>query len=947
MAIQRVFLDWQQPALAAAAEHLRERFQGDGALDLSGLIVVVPGGRAGRRLLELLVDAAERNTLLLTPPEIVTPERFPELLYEAKRPFADLLTQQLAWTEALRRSPRDVLAPFLPFPPPADDTPRWLAIGETLRRLHLELAGDGLDCAKVLEGASCIEGFVEHDRWQTLCKLQRLYLDTLDQFQLWDVQTARLVAIEKREIATDKQIVLVATVDLNRTQRQILDQVAERVTALIAAPKKLAARFDEHGCLVPSQWTEFELPLVDEQIERVDGPAEQAEAVTRWLASLGGRYRADEIAIGMPDEKLVPHIERELTQAGITPRWAIRKELAETAPFRLLKIAAEYCTRRRFRDLAAIVRHADVYEWVRGQRSEVRGQNSAFDVLEALDRYASESFPAQLDAERLKKDENAAEVAALYQVIETLIAPLAMPPQALATWAEPLRAVLATIYGTRELNRDEDSDRYLFESLTAIARALDTLANVPAALQPAVDARQACRMALSLLSGEGIPPTADPDSIELLGWLDLPLDDAPATIVTTFNEGYVPSSATADVFLPNRLRESLGLLHNDQRLARDAYATSLLVASRREMKVIVARRDTEGNPLSPSRLLFLTEPDRVVERACCFFGPLDAQPRRRNLLVPPGSPPPKRKLQTPQPERLSQAITALSVTRFRDYLACPYRFYLRHVLKLQSLSDEGDELDGGAFGGLVHTVLEQLGKDEAKPVRYESRAEKIEEYLCDRLDAIAGARFGKHLARPAVLVQLEQIRLRLKAFARWQATRNRDGWRIVFSEDSQEPKSLQLSWPVDGQPFTLHGRIDRIDFHETQRKLCVVDYKTADRGDKPQQTHRKGDEWIDLQLPLYRHLVRSIKLPPGVPADAPVELGYIVLPLDLKSVDLLLAEWDEPLLASADEKARDIVRAIRAEKFWPPTTPAPDFFDDVAVICQDRRMGGWLAEDAA
>jgi RecB family exonuclease len=316
--------------------------------------------------------------------------------------------------------------------------------------------------------------------------------------------------------------------------------------------------------------------------------------------------------------------------------------------------------------------------------------------------------------------------------------------------------------------------------------------------------------------------------------------------------------------------------------------------------------------------------------------------------VPPGSPPPKRTLQPPRPERLNQPLTALSVTRFRDYLACPYRFYLRHVLRLESLSDEAEELDGGAFGGLVHWVLEQFGRaDEAKKVRCESHGERIAEYLCDKLDTVAAARFGKKLARPAVLVQVEQVRLRLQAFAQWQAKRNQDGWRIVFSEDSEERKSLQLPWPVDGQPFTLQGRIDRIDFHETQRKLCVVDYKTADRGDKPQQTHRKGDEWIDLQLPLYRHLVRSIKLPPGVPADAPVELGYIVLPLDLKSVDLLLADWDEPLLESADEKAREIVRAIRAEKFWPPVSPPPDFFDDVAVICQDRRMGGWSAEDAA
>ena len=92
------------------------------------------------------------------------------------------------------------------------------------------------------------------------------------------------------------------------------------------------------------------------------------------------------------------------------------------------------------------------------------------------------------------------------------------------------------------------------------------------------------RIILGEMAGEGIPPPADPDAIELLGWLDLPLDDAPAALVTTFNEGWIPSVSTADALLPNRLREALGLMHNDRRLARDAYFVALLCASRQQLQ---------------------------------------------------------------------------------------------------------------------------------------------------------------------------------------------------------------------------------------------------------------------------------------------------------------------------------------------------------------------------
>ena len=55
MSINRVFLDWTRPALAAAVEWLVERFSAAGQLDLRKVVVALPGGRAGRRLLEILV----------------------------------------------------------------------------------------------------------------------------------------------------------------------------------------------------------------------------------------------------------------------------------------------------------------------------------------------------------------------------------------------------------------------------------------------------------------------------------------------------------------------------------------------------------------------------------------------------------------------------------------------------------------------------------------------------------------------------------------------------------------------------------------------------------------------------------------------------------------------------------------------------------------------------
>jgi len=500
------------------------------------------------------------------------------------------------------------------------------------------------------------------------------------------------------------------------------------------------------------------------------------------------------------------------------------------------------------------------------------------------------------------------------------------------------------VYGNRELDRNQPADRYLLAALEHLSAALDRLASVPAELAPAVDARQACRIALDGLAREGIAPPANSDAIELLGWLELPLDDAPALVVTSFNEGLIPKSTSGETFLPNRLRHSLGVLHNDRRLARDAYALSVLLASRKELRLIVARRDADGNPLAPSRLLFATDPDRLVARAQRFFGDFPPTPPRRNLLTPRGGPQRRSKLEPPRPRSLAEPIDELSVTKFRDYIACPYRFYLRHVLNLQTISDEAAELDGGAFGDLVHFVLEQFGRAaDAADVRLTAEPTRIVEYLDFQLGRVTAARYGRHV-RPAVRVQIEQVRLRLKAFAEWQAPRTRDGWRIVFSEDSEDrTRTLTAPFAVDGKPFTLRGRIDRIDYHDVLRRLSVLDYKTADSGGKPDRTHRKADRWVDLQLPLYRHLLGAAKFDCEVPDGTPIELGYVLLPRDLTAAGLALAEWDSKLLETADEQAREIVRAIRAEQFWPPVSPPPEFADDVAIICHDHRLGTYRA----
>jgi hypothetical protein len=127
--------------------------------------------------------------------------------------------------------------------------------------------------------------------------------------------------------------------------------------------------------------------------------------------------------------------------------------------------------------------------------------------------------------------------------------------------------------------------------------------------------------------------------------------------------------------------------------------------------------------------------------------------------------------------------------------------------------------------------------------------------------------------------------------------------------------------------------------------VAVLDYKSSDSAKSPDHIHRQGPvadkEWIDLQLPLYRYLVRSLGLP------EPVQLGYVLLPRDVDKTGFEMATWSAEELEAADAAARAVVRGIRAGQFWPPTDPPPSVFSEFAAICHDDLLvAASLALDA-
>jgi len=206
---------------------------------------------------------------------------------------------------------------------------------------------------------------------------------------------------------------------------------------------------------------------------------------------------------------------------------------------------------------------------------------------------------------------------------------------------------------------------------------------------------------------------------------------------------------------------------------------------------------------------------------------------------------------------------------------------------------------------------------------------EIQEALQELLSTLVRDTFGSK-PLPAVRVQVELLRLRLRGLASLQAERNLEGWEIRGVE-AAIPRANPVPFPVDGEPFFLTGRVDRVDYHPETGVWELLDLKTSEKAKTPDEAHRTGrrdaKRWVDLQLPLYRHLgpvlTDSEGIALGVPnfASGQLRLGYIQLPADPGGIRVTLADWEPEVLLSADEAAFSAIRRLRTNRFeWDPAT---------------------------
>jgi RecB family exonuclease len=641
---------------------------------------------------------------------------------------------------------------------------------------------------------------------------------------------------------------------------------------------------------------------------------------------------------------------------GIQPHLTKGLDIEAGSVVRLLKLLANYLHEPTYAHFAEVIRHPDVELWI-------DRETKLTQWLATVDAFQNEILPLEvrLDQQRqfTTKINQTYPIKKIVDSLRRLLEPLLLklpkkksskgshPLRNLADWATAWHSVLENLYGDAHVESPNDVERgeprtLAFDSATVqaaqvLATTLQTIAEHPLATWELGSARDALKLLLGFIENPFLP-SADTNTgdnvfqVDVAGWLELPWGSSIAMVIAGMNNHVLPAAEGGHAFLPNSLCTQLGLHDNRRRLARDVYYLALINASCPNLLLVCGRRDMQKAPLLVSRLLLQCDDSTLIKRSTAFFDFNSLQEQQNstgeaNQDAEGNLPVERQKFAIPMPQQIP-VLNKMSVTRFRDYLKCPYRFYLAAVLKLRSAADAQREFSAGQFGDLAHNVLEAFGQS---PVKDSEDEEQIRDFLTGKLNE-----FVKQLAvksrMPAVMLQAENLEIRLEHFAALQAKHRQSGWRIVSVEERFDHPFM-----VDQQPFHVIGMVDRVDQHEDGR-IAIWDYKTSEKKTRAEQAHRDSDhQWIDLQLPLYRHMIQARF--PHVEADD-IGLGYILLPNSTKDIAFDQATWNSSELAQADETAWSIIRSIRDRIFWPPA-PTPDYAEEWAGICQDHVFEIW------
>jgi ATP-dependent helicase/nuclease subunit B len=232
-----------------------------------------------------------------------------------------------------------------------------------------------------------------------------------------------------------------------------------------------------------------------------------------------------------------------------------------------------------------------------------------------------------------------------------------------------------------------------------------------------------------------------------------------------------------------------------------------------------------------------------------------------------------------------------SPSAYQTLLDCPYRFFVKNVLRIEELDAVDEALDKSDYGSALHRILKAFHDSAPQPERDTART---------RLAEISAAEFATLPAWTAAAWASKWNSIQpayIDAWLDWVE----QGWRYASGETGF---AVVHRVPGLGE-ITLHGRIDRVDErldHDGGDARTVIDYKTSAASGLRKKLK---DPTEAVQLPFYAWLADAAAayLPINETPVAPLALEGET---DVDAISRRLPELLEAIAAGAALRASGV-----------------------------------------
>ncbi len=295
-------------------------------------------------------------------------------------------------------------------------------------------------------------------------------------------------------------------------------------------------------------------------------------------------------------------------------------------------------------------------------------------------------------------------------------------------------------------------------------------------------------------------------------------------------ENFPNAPKLQEIFIPDRLKEEMGLSDYKLRIARDRLDMHRII-NENEKVIFTYPSKIEGRNQMKSIFLF-NFPDKTISGDIAdyktgeiFKFNFSMDKFYRKFLI----------------SKEGKNKIKMGVTQLEKFLKCPYKFYLELVEEIKPYKAPEIEESSRIWGNMIHQIMKEIFKEfEGKIFKKEdvkdvvkTFAEKIEKGILESKEISS---FYKDIMR----IRAKEV------IAKFE--------RIIEKHTGNKIVSVEKEIIYEGKNFILKGIIDRIE--ENENGIYIIDIKTG-TSSLPSFTENDFFNKGNIQIPSYMWMYKN------------------------------------------------------------------------------------------